>query len=163
MLKRQMHLRNKLDVLDLNKVIYRFEQTNPLGDRIGGFWTSTFDENFGCEYLHSGKIYKPYAHVFKGYVFRVNPTAKVFYVSSQEDEYILREQYDYDFNQLAMSFDCIHVTSDYIRHIKENRIESNFLFWTCECTWWFNIEALQLVKVLEGEEIKKLAETNFIN
>ncbi|KQL37142.1 hypothetical protein [Psychrobacillus sp. FJAT-21963] len=162
MLERQLHLRNKIEQLDFNQVIHDFKEPDPLGDRIGGFWTSTYSETFGCEYLHSGKIFKPYAHVYNGYVFQVNPTVNVFCVSSQEDEYILKEKYNYDFNQLAKRFDCIHVTSDYVRYIRKNRIESNFLFWTCDCTWWFNIEGLQLIEVLDGESIKKFAEVNFI-
>lgn len=162
MLGRQVHLRIENDPLDFNKTFKKFQQPNPMGDRVGGFWTSTYHETFGCEYLQSGKIFKPYAHVYKGYVFQVNSNSKVFCISSQEDETILKNKYESNFNQLAKEFDCIHVSGEYVKHLRKNRINSDFLHWTCECTWWFNIEMLQLIKVLDGKVIKKFAEVNFI-
>ena len=161
MLERQVHFRIENDPLDFNKVINNFEQPDPLRDRIGGFWTSTYHETFGCEYLQSGKIFKPYAHIYNGYLFQVNSKSKAFCVSTQEDEIILKEKYDSNFNHLANEFDCIHVSGEYVKYLRKNRINSNFLHWTSECTWWFNIEMLELIKVLDGEEIKKFAEVNF--
>lgn len=160
MMEKQIHLRIESDRLDFSKTIYHFEQPDALTDRIGGFWTSTFDETRGCEWLHN-KIYKPFAHVYRGYLFNVNPDTKVFSVKSLKDEQVFEDKFNSDFNILAKEFDCIYVSGDYISYLRKNRIETSFFFWTCDCTWWFNIHKLKLIKEINGEQIQKYANIQY--
>ncbi|KIV55037.1 hypothetical protein AM501_26775 [Aneurinibacillus migulanus] len=153
----QLHLRISSSELDFSKVVNDFNELDYLSDRYGGFWTSTYNPQFGCEWLHSRKVHKPFADSYNGYIFKVDKDTKIFNISTSHDEQVFENEFDNDCNKLSKLYDAIHVAGDYIRYLRKNRYNTRFLFWTCECTWWFNVDKLTLIKKLEGNEIKELA------
>jgi hypothetical protein len=155
MMQKQLHLRF-IDELDFSKVSREFYEPDCTTDRIGGFWTSTYREDIGCEWLHY-KMYKPYAHLYTGYVFNIMPDTTIYTINSRESEDVFNGKYKEDYNLLSKDYDCIHIDSNYVEHLRNTRSTSRFLHWTCDCTWWFNTDKLILDSILTKEQITSFA------
>ncbi|WP_339164709.1 hypothetical protein [Siminovitchia sp. FSL W7-1587] len=164
-MKDQLHLRNKLEKVDFTRVIPNFTEPYSFGDRIGGFWTSTYLPGIGSEWLQE-KVYKPWANVFNGYLFSVKNGARLYKVNSIEDEKYFEEFYSGDYNQLAEDYHGINLSSDYVVKLKEQQLKirgissSRFHGWGLECTWWFNVDYLELKRTFSGDEIQEMADRN---
>lgn len=155
-MQKQLHIRLASSELDFSKVSQEFYEPDCTTDREGGFWTSTYREDIGCEWLHY-KIFKPFADAYKGYVFNVMPDATIYTVNSFESEDLFRKKYKEDYNLLSKDYDGIHLESEYVKFLSETRSTSCFLHWTCDCTWWFNTDRLILDSILTGEQIMSFA------
>src|SRR5699024_639084 len=127
------------------------------GDRTGGFWTSTYSSKFGCDWLRE-KIYLPHADVYNGYLFSVNKNAEIFIVDSFDKANEFESYYKGNYNNLAIDYQAINLTQ---KHLDElNKIKpfmDRFYLWGVESTWWFDVSCLNLIRVLNGTEISKLA------
>lgn len=155
-MNKQIHIRLADNDLDFSKVSYNYHESGETFDRSGGFWTSTYREDIGCEWLHF-KIYKPVAGVYKGYVFNVRPDVRIFTIDSYDRENIFQMKYGNNYNLLAKDYDGIHLDGEYIDQLKKKHVDSLFLHWSCDSTWWFNTQKLELETTLTGEEIKNFA------
>lgn len=157
-MREQFHIKNSLHELDFRKVTLDFKEPDIGVDREGGFWTSSYIPEYGSEWLQSYRIYKPYAHVYNGYLLEVKEGSKLLHISSLEDEQHFRKFYKSDYNEVANEFQGLHLEYEYIKNIGTN---SSFYFWTCECTWWFDVERLKLKRTFTGEEIKEMVQKGY--
>lgn len=155
---RQLHVRLSGDLLDFKKVDKNFLEPIAGGDRLGGFWTSTFDGELGSDWIQK-KIYKPYIHIYRGYLFEVINNPKIYKVKNPSDEEHFVSFYKSDYNEIAKDYNGLHLSKsffDEFRIYKTGEYDnSNFLMWNVECTWWFDIEFLSLNRTLESDELKK--------
>ncbi|MBE5107268.1 hypothetical protein IGI01_18875 [Bacillus thuringiensis] len=88
----------------------------------------------------------------------VKEGSKLLHISSLEDEQHFRKFYKSDYNEVANEFQGLHLEYEYIKNIGTN---SSFYFWTCECTWWFDVERLKLKRTFTGEEIKEMVQKGY--
>ncbi|WP_369899757.1 hypothetical protein [Bacillus manliponensis] len=154
-MKDQLHIRISSDELNFNKVNFDFKEPDIYSDRKGGFWTSSFIPGYGSEWLHSGKIYKPCAHVYNGYLFTVKGETKLLEIQNLDDELYFKRYYKSNYNKVAQDFDGFHLEYEYVKVLRD---KSHFFLWTCECTWWFNVNQLELKRVFSSEEMKQMAD-----
>ncbi|MBL4968970.1 hypothetical protein J9345_11555 [Bacillus subtilis subsp. subtilis] len=140
----------------------------------GGFWTSSFNEEFGSEWLSSQFIIEDFN--LKGYLFKVDDQAKVLDIDNLEKAFQVLDEfcigtvfkspvgfdgkevscstYKIDFEKIALSFDAVSVSGDACNlHLQYKGKYSPFASWSLESTVWFNLEHLTLIKELSHSEL----------
>lgn len=123
---------------------------NHLSKPDGGLWTSTFNEEFGSEWLKSEFI--EFKEGMKGYIFEVFDDANILYVDSLEIANIVAKEYFvervmttsvYDFEKMSLEYDAINLKGEALsRH-------SPFSEWYIESTLWFNVKKLRIIDMVD--------------
>lgn len=156
----QLHTRLNGDIVDFNKVEKCYKEPILGGDRIGGFWTSSYNEEYGSDWLQK-KMYKPHIHVFQGYLYKIKDGVKIYNINNFSDEQQFKSFYKSDYNEVAKDFHCLHLNHEYLNlcanEYNYHTKRSNFYLWFVECTWWFNTDYLILDRIIDGSELSKMA------
>lgn len=164
-MQKQLHVRLNGDTVDFSKVKKYYDEPILGGDRVGGFWTSSYNEEYGSDWIQK-KMYIPHIEVFQGYLYKVKDDVKIFSINDFSDEQHFRSFYKSDYNEVAKDFHCLHLDQEYLnlcaKEYNYHTRRSNFFFWFVECTWWFDTDYLILEKIIDGPELSKIA-TNEIN
>lgn len=164
-MQKQLHTRLKEDIIDFTKVEKCYKEPTIGGDRIGGFWTSSFNDEYGSDWLQK-KLYKPLIHVYQGYLYSVRDNAKIFNIKDFSDELYFNSYYKSDYNEVAKDFHCLHLDKEYLnlcdKEYKYHTKRSNFFFWFVESTWWFDTDYLILERIIDGSELRKMMDNKVI-
>ncbi|MCY8577537.1 hypothetical protein MOD24_16965 [Bacillus haynesii] len=115
----------------------------------GGIWTSTYNEEFGSEWLtFYNTVFGIPEEGLNGWLLTPSPTARVYTIDSYDDLNRLFKSYELkitgvpniikmlDFEKMTEDFDAIHLTT---QGKTETRLSHPFKLhtWDCECTHWF--------------------------
>jgi hypothetical protein len=117
-----------------------------LGKPRGGFWTSTYDPDYGSGWVRWCVAYR-YNDPFDLHwtVVHVPKSARVATISSQSDWAALIERYPctvrgrrgLDFEKLAPEYDGLHLTNEGYLRTRSRRSGPALIGWDCESTLWF--------------------------
>lgn len=148
----QLHVRIADNIVDFTKIEKNYVETDPCTDRVGGFWTSTYSEGIGSDWVQK-KVYKPYIHIYKGYLYRVSDAANIYTIKSMLEEKHFFDFYKGDYNNLANDYDALRLDKAYLKYCRDYHVDSHFFAWGVECTWWFNPLFLTLEKIIDGVDL----------
>jgi hypothetical protein len=113
----------------------------------GGFWTSTYDPQYGSGWVRWCVAHEhynePLGHNLT--VLSVPESARIVVVNSMSDLLDLIEQYPrqlrgkrgIDFEHLAKEYDALHLTQEGYLRTRSRRSSPNLNGWDCESTVWF--------------------------
>jgi hypothetical protein len=117
-----------------------------LGKPRGGFWTSTYDPDYGSGWVRWCVAYR-YNDPFDLHwtVVHVPKSARLPAISSQSDLAALIERYPrtvrgrrgLDFEKLASEYDGLHLTNEGYLRTRSRRSSPALIGWDCESTLWF--------------------------
>jgi hypothetical protein len=117
-----------------------------LGKPRGGFWTSTYDLDYGSAWVSWCVAYR-YNDPLELHwtVLHARKSARVAVIDSASrlaaliERYprILRQRRGLDFERLSKEYDGLHLTTDGYIQTHSKRSGSKLLGWDCESTVWF--------------------------
>jgi hypothetical protein len=119
---------------------------NSLGKPRGGFWTSTYDPDYGSGWVRWCVAYR-YNEPLQLHwtVLPVPKAARVATIDSRPDvaafisryPRILRGRRGLDFEQLACDYDGLRLTNEGYFRTRSRRTSPTLIGWDCESTLWF--------------------------
>lgn len=137
----------------------------------GGLWTSTlrgseseWSRFVRVENLYDGRFVKETKDVSVGTILEIDDRAKILEINTRPELLLITEHYlkaykdlsgeilkHLDYEALAGDFDALHVSKQGLESNKDYMIQPNISVYDTECTLWFTIEHLQVIKTIEFE------------
>lgn len=137
-----------------------------LNKPLGGLWTSTYEKEYGSDWLQWTLGNDFYDDVPKAWLLKPRSDLRVLLIDSYNDlvskmdKYISRDKrftftYSIDFEEISKEYDVIHLTS---RGEIETRFTTDYHLygWDCESCLWLNWGFEEVTEIKEDWKEKQI-------